>query len=204
CGNSPKSVSRARHTGIQRDAYSIETAYMRLLRTLLEGVQVLELRGSEQVMVENIAIDSRQVKPGGMFLAVRGSVSDGHKFIENAIQNGAKVIVCEELPDGSEQVTYVKVPDTKDVAGIIAHQYYGRPSEQLRLVGITGTNGKTTVATLLYRMMQEYEGRKTGLISTVEYRIGGRVYPSTHTTPDAISLNRLLREMADEGCDMVF
>lgn len=178
---------------------------MKLLGELLTDVRVSEVRGAEQVMVEHIAIDSREAGSGGLFFAVKGTKSDGHKFIESAVQNGARVIVCEELPAViDDAVTYVRVADTRTVVGVIAHQYYDRPSEALRLVGITGTNGKTTVATLLYRLMLEHEQRKTGLISTVDYRIGDTVLPATHTTPDAIALNRLLREMVDAGCTDVF
>lgn len=178
---------------------------MRLLNALLEGVDVLQVQGTTQLMVQNIAMDSREVRPDGLFIAAKGTRSDGHMFIDNAIQNGARVIVCETLPEKqSAEFTYVLVRSGAKAIGIIAHNYYGKPTEHLKLVGVTGTNGKTTVATLLYRLMQTLDGEQIGLISTVEYRIGNEIIPSTHTTPDAISLNRLLAQMVDAGCAYAF
>jgi UDP-N-acetylmuramoyl-L-alanyl-D-glutamate--2,6-diaminopimelate ligase len=178
---------------------------MILLSALLESVPVLEVQGAQQIEVDNLAIDSRLVRPGGVFIAVKGTRSDGHKFIEIAIQNGARVIVCEKIPAVTDpDMTYVRVRNTASVSGIMAHQFYGRPTEKLSLIGITGTNGKTTVATILYRMMQELLERKAGLISTIVNKIGDQELSSTHTTPDPVSLNRLLGEMVSAGCEVVF
>jgi UDP-N-acetylmuramoyl-L-alanyl-D-glutamate--2,6-diaminopimelate ligase len=164
---------------------------MKLLSALLEGVHVLEVQGAQQVMVEDLAIDSRAVRPDGVFIAVKGTRSDGHKFIEIAIQNGARVIICQELPEEIRtDITYVRVQNTASVSGVIAHHFYGNPTDRLSLVGITGTNGKTTVATMLYQMMQEVMGRKAGLISTIVNRVGGEEVTSTHNTPDPYSINR--------------
>ena len=125
---------------------------MRLLSQLLEGAEVIRIEGNEQLMVQHIAMDSREVQPGGMFIAVRGTRSDGHMFIDIAIQNGARVIVCETVPEGiGGEVTCVQVRHSMPAVGTIAHNFYDKPTEQLKLVGVTGTNGKTTVATLLYR-----------------------------------------------------
>ena len=178
---------------------------MTLLSELLEGVEVLNMDGAEQCIVQHIAIDSREVQPGGLFIAAKGTRSDGHMFIENAIQNGARVIVCEAPPAGlPEEVTCVKVRSTLRAMGIIAHNFYGRPTRSLKLVGVTGTNGKTTVASLLYHIMQNLPGENAGLISTVEYRISAEMLPSTHTTPDPVNLNRLLARMVQEGCTYGF
>lgn len=174
---------------------------MRLLSELLEGVEVLHVQGTQQLMVQHIAMDSREARPGGMFIAAKGTRSDGHMFIDNAIQNGARVIVCETPPVGlPAEVVCVKVPQAAKALGIIAHNFYGKPTMHLKLVGVTGTNGKTTVATLLYHLMQDMLGQKAGLISTVEYKVGHETFPSTHTTPDPVSLNRLLAEMLEAGC----
>ena len=174
---------------------------MRLLSQLLEGVEVLQVQGTEQLIVQHIAMDSREVLPGGMFIAAKGTRSDGQMFIDNAIQNGARVIVCESPPAGlPDEITCVKVPSATKAIGIIAHHFYGKPTEHLKLVGITGTNGKTTVATLLYHLLQDMIGERAGLISTVEYRVGKDILPSTHTTPDPVSLNRLLAQMVEAGC----
>lgn len=148
----------------------------------------------------DVTSDSRAVVPGGLYVAVRGANIDAHSFIPDAVSAGASVIVCEELPsDPSPEVEWVTVPDSAVALGEIASAWYGHPSEKLTLVGVTGTNGKTTIATLLYEMARRM-GEKAGLLSTVINKIGDRAVPSTHTTPDPLSLQRLLREMVDDGC----
>jgi UDP-N-acetylmuramoyl-L-alanyl-D-glutamate--2,6-diaminopimelate ligase len=141
---------------------------------------------------------------GGCFIAIRGSASDGHQYIPTAIEKGAIAVVCEDLPlDLLDSVTYIQVANSAEAAGYMAHEFYGRPSESMKLIGITGTNGKTTIATLLFKLCTELD-HMCGLISTVQNQIGQDVLPSTHTTPDAISLNAVLRKMLDAGCSHVF
>jgi len=152
----------------------------------------------------DVQMDSRQVKEGTLFIAVKGVAADGHDYIAKAIGAGAKAIVCEKMPEErAADVVYVETANSAAAAGVIAHNFYGRPSEQLKIVGVTGTNGKTTIATLLYKLFTSL-GYHCGLLSTVENQINGEVLPATHTTPDAISLNGLLRRMADAGCTHVF
>lgn len=154
--------------------------------------------------VSDVQIDSRKVKKGSAFIAVKGAAADGHQFIDKAIENGASVVVFEEMPARSkDNVVYVQVENSAVAASYMAINFYGRPAEKLKLVGVTGTNGKTTIATLLYKLFTRL-GYTCGLISTVENMIGDQVVPATHTTPDAISLNQLLRQMVDAGCSHVF
>jgi UDP-N-acetylmuramoyl-L-alanyl-D-glutamate--2,6-diaminopimelate ligase len=144
------------------------------------------------------------VKPGTCFIAVKGAVADGHLFIAKAIESGAVAIVCEVLPsERNGNVTYVQTGNSAEAAGLIAHNFYDSPTTRFKLVGVTGTNGKTTIATLLYKLFTSL-GYKCGLVSTVENIIAGKIIPSTHTTPDAVSLNALLQQMAVEGCTFVF
>ena len=139
-----------------------------------------------------------------MFVATKGVVTDGHLFIENAVESGAVAVICEEMPGKiNEAVTYVQVENSLAAAGYMAHNFFGRPSEKMKLVGVTGTNGKTTIATLLYKLFAVL-GYKCGLLSTVENYIGDRIVPATHTTPDAVSLNAFLKQMLDDGCTHVF
>ncbi len=160
--------------------------------------------GNTSVEVNDVQIDSRKVKPGSLFIAVRGTATDGHQFIEKSIASGATAIVCEMLPASvNENVTYVQVENSAEAAGYMAHNFFGRPSGRIKLVGVTGTNGKTTIATLLYKLFTRL-GYKCGLLSTVENRIADKVVPATHTTPDAISLNEMLKQMAEDGCTHVF
>lgn len=160
--------------------------------------------GSTAVDIGSLHIDSREVRTGGCFIAIRGTTTDGHAHIPMAVEKGAVCIVCEIIPEHiTEGVTYIRVDDSAVAAGLIAHEFYGRPSELLKLVGVTGTNGKTTVTTLLYRLFGSLD-HTSGLISTVCCMIGPELLPSTHTTPDAISLNALLRRMVDAGCTHVF
>ena len=139
-----------------------------------------------------------------MFIALKGVAADGHKFIEKAIESGATAVVCEKMPSGKrEEVTYVQVDNSAAAAGYIAHNFFDQPSQKMKLVGVTGTNGKTTIVTLLYKLFTAL-GYKCGLLSTIENHIGDKMVPATHTTPDAISLNGLLKQMVDAGCEHVF
>ena len=175
-----------------------------VLQDVLYKVPIRTVAGSTAVEITDIQLDSRKVKPGTAFIAVMGAAADGHQFIEKAIENGATVVVCEEWPSAlNETVVYIQVENSAAAAGYMAGNFYGRPSERVQLVGVTGTNGKTTIATLLYKLFTRL-GYKAGLLSTVENRIGPTIVPATHTTPDAVSLNSLLRQMADEGCSHVF
>jgi UDP-N-acetylmuramoyl-L-alanyl-D-glutamate--2,6-diaminopimelate ligase len=175
-----------------------------LLSDILYKVNIRSVAGSTATEVSDLQIDSRKVKKGAAFIAVKGAASDGHQFIDKAIENGASVVIFEEMPAvQKEDVVYVQVENSAAAASFIAINYYGRPAEKLKLVGVTGTNGKTTIATLLYKLFARL-GYTCGLISTVENMIGNQVVPATHTTPDAISLNQLLRQMVDAGCSHVF
>ena len=175
------------------------------LNDLLREIQYTRLiLPKEEVSVSGVNIDSRLVEEGGMFIAIRGTQADGHAYIPSAEEKGAKAIVCENMPEKQNpNVAYVVVPDAQAIAGRLATTFYGNPSQKLRLVGVTGTNGKTTIATLLYDLFREM-GHKCGLLSTVCNYIDGEAYPSTHTTPDAISLNRLLAQMVEAGCEYAF
>ena len=183
-----------------------EAQYLRTvpLAELLEETGVTGFRGPEGVVVKRLCYDSRQVEPGDCFVAVAGTASDGHDYIGRAVGAGAAAVVCERLPESlSEGVAYAVVPDSAAALGRMAAAYYGHPSRELKLVGVTGTNGKTTIATLLSDLFHA-AGYRTGLVSTVVYRIDRRTCPSTHTTPDALRLQALLREMVDAGCDYCF
>ena len=174
------------------------------LKDILYKVAITSSYGDMGLEVKGICFDSRQVKPGYVFIAVKGTQSDGHDFIAKAIDLGASAIVCEKLTDTiHEKVTYATVKNSAQALGIIAANFFGNPSQKLKLVGVTGTNGKTTVATLLYQLFGSL-GYRAGLISTVEYRIIDQVLPSTHTTPDPIQLNALLSKMLDAGCTHAF
>lgn len=175
------------------------------IEQLLQNIAVEEYVGALNVEVKAVDIDSRLVRPGHLFIAVKGTQVDGHRFIDKAIAAGAKVIVqSEALPQEAEEgITRVRVADTEAVAGEVASAFYGHPSAHLRLVGVTGTNGKTTVATVLYNMFRAM-GHKVGLLSTVCNYIDGEAVPSTHTTPDAVHLNELLSRMVAAGCEYVF
>lgn len=177
---------------------------MKELQSILFGVALREVVGTTQLNISDIQIDSRKVTPGAVFVAIKGVQVDGHDFIESAIEKGATVILCEELPGMTmPRVTYLVVENAQEAVAIMAHQFYGAPSEKIKLVGVTGTNGKTTVATLLFKLFSEL-GYTCGLISTVENHIGKTIVPATHTTPDAIQLNALLHKMFEAGCTHVF
>jgi UDP-N-acetylmuramoyl-L-alanyl-D-glutamate--2,6-diaminopimelate ligase len=174
------------------------------LRDILYTVRITSTSGDMNVDVKGIAFDSRKVTPGSLFIAVKGTQSDGHAFIEKSIIAGAIAVVCEVLPENiDERVTYVTVKNSAHSLGLISSNFYGNPSRKLKLVGVTGTNGKTTVATLLYKLFGAL-GYKTGLLSTVENRIVNIVIPATHTTPDSIQLNELLVKMVEAGCTHCF
>ncbi len=171
---------------------------------LIGGIRTESVIGNIQMPVTDIQLDSRKVQEGNMFVAMRGTTVDGHAFIGKAIELGAKTVLCETLPDALVPgVTYVQVPDCNDVVGQVATVFFGNPSQKVKLVGVTGTNGKTTIATLLYNMFRAF-GYKCGLLSTVCNYIDGEPVPADHTTPDAVTLNRLMGRMADEGCRYVF
>jgi len=174
------------------------------LQDILYKVSIRSINGDRDRQVDNLQTDSRQAGPGSLFIAMKGTHVDGHRFIPGVIEAGVTIVVLEDLPDTlRDGVTYVQVEDTSAAAGIIAHNFYGQPSERLQLIGVTGTNGKTTIATLLFKLFGAL-GYKCGLLSTVQNQIGGRIVPATHTTPDALHLNALLKEMADEGCTYAF
>lgn len=170
------------------------------LQDLLQGIDCVQISGNTAVDIKSVRIDSRQVEPEDLFIAMPGYKSDGHLFIQMAIEKGARCIVCEKMPEMTESsVAYINVNDVRKAAGRLAANFYGDPSRKLKLIGVTGTNGKTTIATLLFEFFQK-AGYKAGLISTVENKIDGRVIPSTHTTPDIFSITRLMSEMVEAGC----
>ena len=174
------------------------------LKELLNGISLLTIKGNADVEVTGVNIDSRRIKEGHLFIAMKGTQVDGHKYIPKAIELGAKAVLCEDLPETlNEDVCYVQVESTEDVVGKVATTFHGNPSTKLKLVGVTGTNGKTTIATLLYNMFSKM-GHKCGLLSTVcNYIIDERI-PADHTTPDPIELNELLGRMVDAGCEYAF
>ena len=177
---------------------------MKQLSELLTSTAVVQFVTSSDPEIGALEYDSRKIKAGDCFFAVRGTQSDGHNYIASAIESGAVAVVCQELPQQlNDEVCYIVVEDSNKAMADMAAAFYDYPSEELELVGVTGTNGKTTVATLLCDLFQLL-GHKAGLISTVVYRVGEREIASTHTTPDAIRLNAMLREMVDEGCDYCF
>lgn len=174
------------------------------LQHILFGVALREVIGNTNQEIADLQIDSRLVQKGTVFVAIRGVQVDGHNFITTAIEKGATVIVCEQLPASiQEGVTYIVVANTQEAVALMAHQLYEAPSTKVKLVGVTGTNGKTTVATLLFKLFTEM-GYKCGLVSTVQNQIGATIVPATHTTPDAIRLNALLADMVEAGCTHVF
>ena len=177
---------------------------MAVLKDILYKVSLTSTSGNMEVEVEHIAFDSRKVQEGSLFIAIRGTLTDGHSYLDSAIRNGATTIVCEVLPDHLEDnITYVTVADSALALGTIAANFYDNPSQKLELVGITGTNGKTTTVTLLYHLYLQL-GYKTGLISTVENKINEQTFPATHTTPDPIQLNELLVQMLKGSCTHCF
>jgi len=177
---------------------------MKILKDILYGVSLLKAIGSTESEVNAICFDSRKVRPSVLFVAVRGTTSDGHAFIDQAIDLGATSILCEEFPSNfREHINYFLVDNSAKALGIIASNFYDKPSAKLKLVGVTGTNGKTTIATLLFQLFRDL-GYKTGLLSTVQNQINDLIIPATHTTPDPIALNSLLHDMVKSGCDYCF
>ena len=175
-----------------------------ILEVLLNRIPVLEISGSKTLEISEIVFDSRKAVENSLYVAVRGTVSDGHSFINAAIDKGAKAIVCEVLPENSKaDITYIQVKDASKTLGQLASNFYGNPSEKLNLIGITGTNGKTSVTTLLFDIFKNL-GFKSALISTVEYRIADEIIPSTHTTPDIVRLNQMLAKAVEMGCEYAF
>ncbi len=174
-----------------------------ILESLIKNIKPITVVGKTDIDITGINIDSRKIQPGHLFVAIKGTQTDGHAYIEKAIQLGAVAILCEDLPTVCEGATYIQVASTEDVVGKVATLFYGDPTSKLKLVGVTGTNGKTTIATLLYNMFRKL-GYKCGLLSTVCNYIEEEQLPTSHTTPDPIELNQLLSKMVDAGCDYAF
>lgn len=174
------------------------------LNELLKAIQPIQVIGDQEVEIKEVNIDSRQVREGDLFMAMRGTQTDGHAYIASAIEKGAVAVLCEDLPEQlNDGVTYIQVKESEDAVGKLATAFYGDPTSKMKLVGVTGTNGKTTIATLLYNTFR-YFGYKVGLVSTVCNYIDDEAVPTEHTTPDPITLNRLLGKMADSGCKYAF
>lgn len=177
---------------------------MKTIQQLTQALPDAQVIGNANTTVLHLTYDSRMVGEGSLFFAVKGTQVDGHKYIADVIEKGAAAIVCEVLPDTlDETVTYIKVSNTSEAMGLMAAEFYDHPSKKLKLTAITGTNGKTTVATLLFRLFRSF-GHNVGLLSTVQNQINETVIPSTHTTPDSIRINELLEHMVDEGCEYAF
>lgn len=175
-----------------------------ILNFLTRNIDFTEIKGSTDQDITSIIFDSRISKAGSLFVAIKGSITDGHNYIATAIENGCCAVVCEVLPtELNQNVTYIVVRDSEKAVAELASTFYDNPSKKLKLIGVTGTNGKTTIATLLYQLFRKL-GHKVGLISTVVYKIDDREIPSTHTTPDVVTLNRMFSEMVDEGCEYCF
>ena len=174
------------------------------LNELTKGIKTLQIAGDADIDITGVNIDSRKIKPGHLFVAMKGTQVDGHTFIPKALELGAAAVLCEDMPEERKDgVVYVQVESTEDAVGKVATLFYGDPSTKLKLVGVTGTNGKTTIATLLYNMFRKF-GYKCGLLSTVCNYIEGEAIPADHTTPDPIELNQLLSRMVEAGCQYAF
>lgn len=174
------------------------------LKDILHGIPVRQVVGNLNVSIKQLCFDSRRAEAGSLFVAVRGVHTDGHRYIDQVIEQGGVAVLCEELPANlQDEVTYLQVTDTAFALGISSANYYGNPSRKLKLVGITGTNGKTTVATLLFKLFREL-GYEAGLLSTVQNQVGDRIVEATHTTPDPVALHALMAEMVAAGCDYCF
>ena len=173
------------------------------LNEVLKNIHPIKIVGDAEVEITGVSIDSRRIKAGHLFIAMKGTQVDGHQFIAKAIELGAKSILCEDIPESVTGVTYVQVASTEDAAGKVATLFYGDPSRKLKIVGVTGTNGKTTIATLLYNMFRKF-GHKVGLLSTVCNYVDDQPIPADHTTPDPIELNELLAKMVEAGCEYAF
>ena len=174
------------------------------LKDLLYKVSIIKVFGTTDVDVVNVQFDSRKIEKGGLFVAISGEITDGHKYINETIASGAKVIIVEKIPHDLDcSVTYVQVENSNEALGIIASNFYNNPSERIKLLGVTGTNGKTTIVSLLHQLF-ELLNVKSGMLSTIHNKINDKVIPSTHTTPDALQINNLLNKMIEEGCEYCF
>lgn len=177
---------------------------MMVLKDILYKVTINAVVGSTSITVSKIEFDSRQIKTNDVFVAISGTITDGHNYIEKAIKDGATAIICEALPEHLQgDITYIEVANSNQAMAIMANNYYGQPSENLKLVGVTGTNGKTTVSSLLYQLFKK-AGYKVGLLSTVKIMVDNMMYKATHTTPDSLTINRCLKMMNDEGVEFCF
>ncbi|HJX70420.1 MAG TPA: UDP-N-acetylmuramoyl-L-alanyl-D-glutamate--2,6-diaminopimelate ligase, partial [Bacteroidales bacterium] len=177
---------------------------MKKLSEILTGCSILKIVGNADIQIGGISFDSRHIEPGYLFVAVTGTTADGHQFINSTIQKGARAILCESMPDKLQAgIVYVLTDNSSKSLGILVSNFYNNPSGSLKLVGVTGTNGKTTTATLLYRLFRKL-GFKTGLLSTVRNYINDTGIEATHTTPDTLQINQLLRKMTDAGCEYAF
>jgi UDP-N-acetylmuramoyl-L-alanyl-D-glutamate--2,6-diaminopimelate ligase len=177
---------------------------VKTLQNILYKVRLLQVQGSTALDIKDVQIDSRKISEGSLFVAIKGIQADGHQFINKAIELGAKAILCEEMPSNIVNgVTYLQVANTNEAVAYLAHNFYDEPSTKIKLIGVTGTNGKTTIATVLFKLFTQL-GYKCGLISTVQNQISNEIIPATHTTPDAVSLNALLHQMVEAGCSHVF
>ncbi len=177
---------------------------MKLLKDITKGATVISISGNERQVIQSVEFDSRKCGPGSLFVAVKGTQTDGHNFIGQALERGAEAIAGEHLPpEFEEKTTFVKVTDSARALGIIASNFFDHPSARLKLVGVTGTNGKTTIVNLLFDMVRKL-GYKAGLLSTIENKIENQVIGSTHTTPDPVQINHLMQQMVDEGCTHCF
>lgn len=177
---------------------------MKALGDILKNVSVLETVGSTDVEISSLQVDSRKVSVSDCFVAIKGTATDGHNFVSKSIEQGARAVVCETLPaEINPSVTYIKVQNSPKALGVMADNFYGNPSEKMKVVGVTGTNGKTSTVTLLFRLFRKL-GCNVGLLSTVQNQINEEIIPSTHTTPDAITLNALMKQMVDTDCEYCF
>lgn len=175
-----------------------------MLQELLYTLPIRAVKGNTNISIASLHIDSRTIKNGGCFIAVKGAAADGHLFIDDAIKDGAVAVVCQDMPaDLQEGITYVQVENSGMAAGVMAHRFYDEPTANMKLVGVTGTNGKTTIVTLLFKLFTSL-GYKCGLVSTVQNQVANTIIPTTLTTPDAIALNALLKQMKDADCEYVF
>jgi UDP-N-acetylmuramoyl-L-alanyl-D-glutamate--2,6-diaminopimelate ligase len=177
---------------------------LKTLESIISSIEVYSIKGSTQLEVSHFTFDSRDVKVGSVFFAIKGSVTDGHSYIIDVIAKGAAVIVCENLPENLQtQITYIHTASSSIAMGLMAAAFYDHPSRLLKVTAVTGTNGKTTIATLLFNLFRSFD-HKCGLLSTVQNQIDDEIIPATHTTPDSIRIQQLLRKMADSGCEYVF
>jgi UDP-N-acetylmuramoyl-L-alanyl-D-glutamate--2,6-diaminopimelate ligase len=188
----------------RRGGRGVRRIFMKTLASILTNIKAIKVLGNTSVEVSDIQFDSRKVGKGSVFIAIPGTQTDGHTFIPKVVEMGVSVVICEKLPENTEpSVVWVVVADSAEALGLLAANFYGHPSEKLKLIGVTGTNGKTTTATLLFRLFRGL-GFKCGLISTVVYCIEDKTFDSTHTTPDQLALNKLLAEMVETGCEYCF